>query len=160
MNDKNYWTLVPLIILTTLVSQHSFAMDNGKMEVRNATSQFYSALNTMFTGELRPMKEIWSHARDVTYMGPGGGFQVGWKNVIAQWEKQAAKKLDGEVKPVNMQITIGEKLAVVQNYEEGKNIDHGKLVKVSIRATNIFRKENGKWKMIGHHTDLIPFLEK
>jgi ketosteroid isomerase-like protein len=33
-------------------------------------------------------------------------------------------------------------------------------VQVSIRATNLFRKENGAWKMIGHHTDLLPFLEK
>jgi ketosteroid isomerase-like protein len=30
--------------------------------------------------------------------------------------------------------------------------------KVSIRATNIYRKENGQWKMIGHHTDLLPYL--
>jgi hypothetical protein len=30
---------------------------------------------------------------------------------------------------------------------------------VSIRATNLFRKESGAWKMIGHHTDLLPFLE-
>jgi len=28
---------------------------------------------------------------------------------------------------------------------------------VSIRATNVFRKEGGQWKMIGHHTDLLPF---
>ena len=36
----------------------------------------------------------------------------------------------------------------------------GNIVPVSIRATNIFRKENGAWKMIGHHTDLLPFLDK
>ncbi len=28
---------------------------------------------------------------------------------------------------------------------------------VSLRATNVFSKENGAWKMIGHHTDMLPF---
>jgi hypothetical protein len=32
------------------------------------------------------------------------------------------------------------------------------MVSVSIRATNLFRKEDGSWKMIGHQTDLLPFL--
>jgi hypothetical protein len=53
----------------------------------------------MFTGELQPMKEVWSHKDDVTYMGPGGGFRLGWKAVLADWEKQAALKLGGKVEP-------------------------------------------------------------
>jgi hypothetical protein len=24
----------------------------------------------------------------------------------------------------------------------------------------VFRKENGKWKMVGHHADILPYLEK
>ena len=37
-------------------------------------------------------------------------------------------------------------------------VPDGKPQAVSIRATNLFRKEDGTWKMIGHHTDLLPFL--
>ena len=36
----------------------------------------------------------------------------------------------------------------------------GEIQKVSIRATNIFRKEDGQWKMIGHHVDLLPQMAK
>jgi ketosteroid isomerase-like protein len=43
--------------------------------------------------------------------------------------------------------------------EVGDNVVDGKPQQVSIRATNTFRKENGQWKMIGHHTDLLPFLQ-
>ena len=32
------------------------------------------SLNLMFAGDLGPMKDVWSHADDVTYMGPDGGF--------------------------------------------------------------------------------------
>ncbi|MCA9097948.1 MAG: nuclear transport factor 2 family protein, partial [Planctomycetaceae bacterium] len=36
----------------------------------------------------------------------------------------------------------------------------GKSTKISLRATNVFRKENDKWKLIGHHTDKLPFRQK
>jgi len=129
--------------------------------VEAATAQFYAALNTLFTGDAGPMSDLWSHGDDVTYMGPIGGFQVGWDQVLANWREQAALKLGGKVKPRDIRITLGRDLAVVHNYEIGENIAaKGKPEKVSIRATSVFRKESGTWKMIGHHTDLLPFLEK
>lgn len=129
--------------------------------VKDATMGFYAALNTLFTGELDPMKEVWSHAEDVTYMGPTGGMQVGWDEVLVEWESQAVRKLGGSVKPGAMRIFVGPHLAVAQNYEMGSNTNvEGTTLTVSIRATNLFRKENGKWKMIGHHTDILPGLKQ
>jgi polar amino acid transport system substrate-binding protein len=129
--------------------------------VRDAVAGFYSALNALFDGNVAPMKEVWSHAADVTYMGPDGGFQVGWDQVLANWEKQAARKLGGKITPAEMRITIGQDIAITHNYEQGANTnaESGKPAKVSIRVTNLFRKENGRWKMIGHHTDQLPFLK-
>ena len=129
--------------------------------VEAAMASFYSSLNTLFTGDSKPMLEIWSHADDVTYMGPSGGFQVGWEDVRTIWEAQAALKLGGKVEPSEARMTVSGDLAFVSCYEHGANHDaEGAPEQVSIRATNIFRKENGSWKMIGHHTDLLPFLEK
>ena len=128
-------------------------------EIADAAARFYEALNALFEGELGPMVEVWSHANDVTYMGPDGGFQVGWKDVLADWEKQAAMKLGGRVEPEGMRIFAGQDLAVTHNYEKGENINTGgKPRSVLIRATNLFRRENGTWKMIGHHTDKLSFL--
>jgi hypothetical protein len=67
------------------------------------------------------MKTVWSHAADVTYMGPSGGFQVGWKSVLASWESQAALKLGGHVDPKQMVISAGSDLAVTSNLEVGRN---------------------------------------
>jgi ketosteroid isomerase-like protein len=107
------------------------------------------------------MLEVWSHADDVTYMGPAGGFQIGWEQVREQWESQAALKLGGNVEPYETRVTVGGDLAFVQCYEKGSNVDaEGSEVSVSIRATSLFRKENGTWKMIGHQTDLLPFLQE
>lgn len=162
---KGIWLICAGAMLFSLLGfmqgETVLASDDDYKAVSEAVKQFYSALNAMFKGDLEPMKEAWSHKDDVTYMGPGGGFRVGWAQVLADWEAQAAMKLGGEVKPRDMQITVGRDLAIVSNYEIGENVSpEGKTSKVEIRATNLFRKEDGKWKMIGHHTDTLPFLQK
>ncbi len=133
----------------------------AEKEVLAANDQFYAALNTLFTGELAPMNAIWSHANDVTYMSPVGGFQVGWDAVRKDWETQAALKLGGKLVTSEMQVTAGRDIAAVSDIEKGENLNvKGEIQKVSIRATNIFRKEDGQWKMIGHHVDLLPQMAK
>jgi ketosteroid isomerase-like protein len=94
-------------------------------------------------------------------MGPGGDFQIGWGEVLSSWEEQASMKLGGEVSPEGLRITVGRDLAVTHGFEKGENIDaEGRPQKVSIRATSLFRKRDGKWKMIGHHSDLLPILTR
>jgi ketosteroid isomerase-like protein len=156
------WSLALLLTVGSMTSGATArAADADEQAVRTAAAQFYAALNAMFTGDIAAMQAAWSHADDVTYMGPGGGLQVGWKAVLAEWQSQAAMKLGGEVEPTDMQVAVGENLAVTQNYEKGTNTNvDGKPQAVSIRATNVFRKEDGQWKMIGHHTDLLEHLAK
>lgn len=127
--------------------------------VQQASDQFYAALNALFTGEVEPMKAVWSHKDDITYMGPAGDYRVGWKQVAQEWETQAARKLGGKIVPEETHINAGRDLAVVSCYEVGKNVVDG-AQPVKIRATSIYRKEGGAWKMIGHHTDILPFLQK
>lgn len=124
-----------------------------------ANAQFYVALNRLFEGETAPMVAVWSHADDVTYMGPTGGFKRGWDTVLKDWEGQAALKLGGRVEPTDVQVNVGRDLAVVSLYEQGENTNaKGKVERVKLRATSMFRKEGGQWKMIGHHTDTLPYL--
>ena len=158
--------IIPLAALSllALVSFSALSAEppsSDEIAVKKAADQFYHALNTLFEGEVGEMKDVWSHADDVTYMGPVGGFRVGWKQVSVDWEAQAANKLGGHVEATEMQLTVGRDLALVHNYEKGENKGpNGESQTVLIRATNVFRKENGAWKMIGHHTDLLPFLAK
>jgi hypothetical protein len=64
--------------------------EGTEQSVREATARFYDALRIMFTGDAEPMKQLWSHAEDVTYMGPGGGFHAGWNQIEKDWDMQAA----------------------------------------------------------------------
>ena len=162
MKDKRIiWTagllLASVLMLINIESSFSSESEKG---VKEAAMQFYSSLNTMFKGDVTPMIEMWSHAPDVTYLGPQGGILVGWDEVRKAWEDQAALKLGGQINPEDMHITVGDTIGIAQNYERGTSYIDGKPVTVAIRATNVFRLEEGKWKMISHHTEIIPSLEK
>ena len=50
--------------------------------VRAATMQFYDALGAMFAGDPEPLKDLYSHADDVTYLPGEGGLLVGWDAVV------------------------------------------------------------------------------
>lgn len=137
------------------------ASADDKEAVLAANAGFYAALNKMFTGDVVPMTAVWSHANDVTYMGPTGGFERGWRTVLKDWEGQAAMKLGGRVEPTEMQLIVGQDVAAVTDYEVGENTNaNGKVERVKLRATNIFRKEGGQWKMVVHQTDKLPYLAK
>jgi ketosteroid isomerase-like protein len=143
-----------------LLSAEVTRTDSTVEAVHVANNMFYAALNAVFEEDVAQMKKVWSHADDVTYLGPDGSFRVGWEATLKDWQKQAAMKLGGKVEPQNIHITVGQDLAVVHNYEVGENVVDGKPTTVKIRATNLYRKEKGEWKMMGHHTDLLPFLGK
>lgn len=129
--------------------------------VMAASDRFYVALNKLFTGEIEPMKAVWSHAEDVTYMGPTGQLERGWAAILKDWEGQAAMKLGGKVEPAEVKVVLGSDIAVVTGYEVGENTNaKGKVEKLKLRASSVNRMEDGQWKMIGHQTDPLPYLAK
>ena len=127
--------------------------------LRAANENFYSALNDMFKGELDSMNAIWSHADDVSNQGPFGDRMDGWDRVRAQFEKEAAMKLGGRVACTDLVVHAGSDMGYTVCVEVGENMTAGgKPVTVRHRATNVFRMENGQWRLIHHHTDLSPEL--
>jgi len=159
---KAFENLLCLLCACAALPQFSACAHKPDVEgVQRANDQFYAALNIMFTGDSAPIESVWSHSDSTSYMGPSGGMLLGWNQILAEWNSQASKKLGGKVQPSDEHITVGENLAVVIDREVGENIGpNGEPLKVSIRATNVYRKEGGVWKMIGHHTDLLDFLAK
>ena len=130
--------------------------NSDEAAVRAATQRFYAALNALFAGDTAPMETVWSHADDVTYMGPYGDYRIGWAQVRESWLEQTAMKLGGNVEPDDIRLNVGTNLAIVHNLEIGHVFPAGHDEPVHLRATNMFRKEDGRWKMIGHHADRLP----
>jgi len=121
--------------------------------LEDASTAFYSALNDMLGGDARPMIELWSHAGDVTYMSPFGELLAGWDAIRASWQAQADQQLGGRVEPEELHHFASDTLGFVVGFERGTVEIQGTATPVDIRATSMYRLEDGRWLMIGHHTD-------
>jgi len=127
--------------------------------VKEVHDQFYAALNAMFEGNAEPFEDVWWHTNDVVYMGADGSYNVGWDDVYANWKKQAALNIGGKVEPSNVRYVVGEDVALANQYVTGTNNFNGQPRKIKLRATSVFRQQEGVWKMVCHHVDVIPALD-
>ncbi|MBG6135922.1 ketosteroid isomerase-like protein [Longispora fulva] len=110
-------------------------------------------MNSLLKGDSGPMAEVWSHADDVSTTHPLGGRQEGWEEVRASWDGAAQAFSDGMVKVSDLSVHAVDGLAYTLGTEHVDAKAGGKKVHSDIRATNIYRREGGDWKMIHHQTD-------
>lgn len=127
-------------------------------EVREASKQFYAALNRMLNGDAAPLADIWSHSAAVTTMHPIGGRQIGWDQVRESWEQLAPIATGGQVELRDQIIQVAGDLAYELGIEQGQAKLAGEQVTIEHRVTNIYRREAGGWKTVHHHTDVSPAM--
>lgn len=119
-----------------------------------AHDDLYRSLNVMLEGDAGPVLAVWSNSDDVTYGGPFGGFVSGRDAVVEAFEASAAMVLGGSIEVSDVHMLEGTDVGYSVCIEHGN--DHtidGQPVNLVHRATNIFRKEGGSWRLVHHHTD-------
>jgi uncharacterized protein (TIGR02246 family) len=129
--------------------------------VRTAINQWFDVLNAMLNGDAEPVAALYSHNDDVTYMGAEGTYRVGWPATFADWKAQAEKSSGGFVEGADIHVVVSGDMATATHYTIGnaRNSD-GALTQTKVRETSVLRKEDGAWRMIGHHADAMPDLVK
>src|SRR4028118_877333 len=125
-------------------------------EVRQASEQFYEALNRVLEeSDTGPMEEIWSHSSDVSAMHPFGGRMLGWEEVRSSWEQAAQAFSGGQAPPDDVVVVaLTEDAAYTLGTERGQGSIGGETVGIDWRATNAYRREADGWKMVHHNTAL------
>jgi ketosteroid isomerase-like protein len=123
-------------------------------EIRQASEQFYAALNRTLNGDPGPMMEVWSHGSDVSAMYAFGGRILGWEEVRASWEQAAQAFSDGQVALDDMVVfPISGDVAYTLGTEHGQGRVADETVRIEWRVTNIYRREADGWKIVHHHSD-------
>ncbi|QIO24460.1 nuclear transport factor 2 family protein [Haloarcula sp. JP-L23] len=130
-------------------------------DVRAASDQFYDALEEILNGDASSMADIWSHEDDVTTMHPIGGREEGWDAVSGSMEGVAAACTDGTVTRTDQVIHVVGNGAYELCNESASMTFAGEPISLEHRATNVYRKEKGEWKIVHHHADIdAEFAEK
>lgn len=121
--------------------------------------QCHAALGQHTGGDPRPFLELWSRAPDVSLMGGVGGHQVGIEAVSALLTA-AAQTLNYETWDAEtLASSFGDELGFTVELEHlTRNID-GKKDEMSLRATSVYRREDGAWRVIHRHGDGLMTVE-
>jgi ketosteroid isomerase-like protein len=128
-------------------------------DVDELIEQYQLALDEFMKGNPEPVKMLYSHRDDVTLANPLVGPPArGWEQVSETQEHAASQVRDGEF--VDSEILakhVTPELAYVVQLERAEaKVGRGDdIVPIALRATMIFRPEDGTWKVVHRHADPI-----
>ena len=120
--------------------------------------QWHLAQDEFVKGNPELVKQMWSHGDDVSVANPYGPPVRGWDKVTEVVEHAASLRRDGKATgyEVVAKYVTGELAYVVQiERAESKVGDGEEISPYVLRATNIFRPEDGEWKVVHRHADPI-----
>jgi len=127
-------------------------------DVDELIEQYYRAQGEFLIGNPEPVKDLFSRREDVTLADPYGPPVRGWDEVAKTIERAASLRSDGTF--LGWQIVakcVTAELAYVVQIEraEAKVGAREDITPYAVRATMIFRPEDGEWKIVHRHADPI-----
>lgn len=115
-------------------------IERDRQEALFANDIFYRAFAD---GDFDAMRDIWSTGADVFCLHPGAEIIRGGDSVIESWRQilTAPPPIDC----VSPQVYVQDAIAVILCFEQVGGADGGFLA-----ATNLFRLEQGLWRLFHH----------
>lgn len=128
--------------------------------IQQVFAELETATDAFFAGDPAPVLAWWSHADDVSMFGGAGAYAQGWTSVKPGIEWAAAHFRGGH--GTRELVAMGESgdLAYTTYIErieirvEGSDEPSA----IAFRITQIYRREQGDWKIIHRHAD--PRVER
>jgi ketosteroid isomerase-like protein len=120
--------------------------------------QYHQALDEIMKGSADGYKKVYSRRDDVTLANPFGPPARGWDVVAPTLERAASHYRDGEATSFeNVAKYITPALAYTVEIERCQAKVEGRedVTPIAVRVTTIFRPEEGAWKVVHRHADLI-----
>jgi ketosteroid isomerase-like protein len=134
------------------------AADGTPEELDQVLELYHEALAAFMRGDHEPAKRLFSQREDVTLGNPFGPFARGWTQVVETMERAAALYRDGDADGFDtISKHVGPDLACTVEVERLRSKVGGRedLAPVELRVTTVFRREDGRWRIVHRHADPI-----
>jgi ketosteroid isomerase-like protein len=127
-------------------------------DVDELIERYHLGGDEFLKGNPEPLKELWSRREDVTLANPFGPPVRGWDEVAKASDRAASQARDGEF--LGFEIVakhVTSELAYVVEIERAraKMGESEDMTPLDLRVTMVFRPEDGEWKVVHRHADLI-----
>jgi ketosteroid isomerase-like protein len=120
------------------------------------------ATNRFINGDPSLWKQICSKSNDATIMGGFGGYEKSWDQVGPRydWAASQFKESDAKLSVEYISTVVSGDLAYILVIERSviQTVNAEQKTQQALRCTQIFRKENGQWKLLHRHAD--PLMQK
>jgi ketosteroid isomerase-like protein len=117
-----------------------------------------AAEEALHRGDAGPRLALWSHRDPVSLFDPYGPCRTGWAEIseVFQW---VAARFSG-VEQYDLEIValgVTDEMAYTVGFERSLvSVDGGPHREHIVRATHVYRREDGEWKVVHRHGDLLP----
>jgi ketosteroid isomerase-like protein len=135
----------------------------GDSSLRKFLPQWEEAQSHFINGDPTLWKQHSSHGDDATVLGAFGGYEKGWNEVGPRydWASSQFKAGGARIKVEYLNTGVSGDLAftvAIERQEEVRLGNQENPAPRALRVTQVFRKENGAWKLLHRHAD--PLVEK
>jgi len=134
----------------------------GDSSLQAFLARWEECITRFINGDPTLWKQNASHRDDVTIFGAFGGHEKGWKEVGPRydWASSQFKESGAKVRVeyLNSGVDGGLAFTVTIEREQVRLADQNGLAPRALRVTQIFRKEDGAWKLLHRHAD--PLIDK
>jgi uncharacterized protein (TIGR02246 family) len=127
-------------------------------DFERAIAESHCALDEIARGDPSAFFELYSRGDDATLANPFGPPARGREQIEEAGRGAASNYRDGRaVEFENLAKLVTEDLAYILEIErfEAKVGERDVVTPVALRVTSIFRREDGKWKLVHRHADPI-----
>lgn len=117
---------------------------------------FYQALRQVMHANIAPMLALWSEQDDVTYCDPNGHSHQGRDGLVTYWQRATQLNSDapGSVEVQAELIMMQKSTSMICTFmaEQIQMREHDQVLRLKAVATNIYRYEGQRWRMIHRHS--------
>jgi ketosteroid isomerase-like protein len=127
-------------------------------DVDRLIEQYQLALDEFMKGNPKSVQDLYSHREDASLANPYGPPVRGWDGIAKTTEHAASLRRDGRARDFEIVAkNVTPELAYVVQIEhlESKVGESEEITPYALRATMIFRPEDGVWKVVHLHADPI-----
>jgi ketosteroid isomerase-like protein len=127
-------------------------------DVDELIERYQRALGEFLKGDPKPVQALFSHREDASIANPYGPPVRGWDSIAKTTEHAASLRRDGRATGFDIlaKYVTAELAYVVQiEHLEAKVGGREEITPYELRATMIFRPEDGTWKVVHRHADPI-----
>ena len=122
-----------------------------------AKPALHAAEAALVTGDPSRRIEMWSHREPVSLFGAVGVSATGWTQLEPTFRRVASRLTDGQDVTLDVMAydVVGDMAYTAAVVRFTGTIDGSAPRPFALRATSVFRREEGEWKVIHEHTDFV-----